>query len=145
MFTMRTILFADDSKNIREYCRAALEDDGYRVALACDGLDAIRAFMEETPELAILDISMPRANGLEALERIRGLAPQVPVILFTAHEEDCLRDQRAALATACVRKSEDLSDLKRVIADTFKALSPEGRLSPSRLGLPPLPLNAGKR
>ncbi len=145
MFAMRTILFADDSKNIREYCRAALEDDGYRVALACDGLDAIRVFMEEAPELAILDISMPRANGLEALERIRGLAPQVPVILFTAHEEDCLRDQRAALATACVRKNEDLSDLKRVIADAFKALSSEGRLSPIRLGLPPFPLSTGKQ
>ena len=121
---MKTILVADDCKNIREYCRATLEDDGYRVALACDGLDAIRVFLEEAPDLAILDISMPRASGLEALERINSLAPQVPVILFTAHDEDdCLRDQRASLATACVRKGEDLSELKRLIADTFKALS----------------------
>jgi CheY-like chemotaxis protein len=139
---MKTILFADDSKNIREFCRAALEDDGYRVELACDGLDAIRLFSEETPDLAILDISMPRASGLEALERINSLAPQVPVILFTAHEEDCLRDRRASLATACVRKSEDLSELKRLIAATFKVLSSEGRRSPVRLGLPPLSLKA---
>jgi CheY-like chemotaxis protein len=141
---MKTILIADDSKNIREYCRATLEDDGYRVVLACDGLDAIRVFLEEAPDLAILDISMPRASGLEALERINSLAPQVPVILFTAHDEDCLRDRRASLATACVKKGEVLSDLKRVIADTFKALSSESRPSPIRLGLPPLPLNASR-
>jgi CheY-like chemotaxis protein len=142
---MKTILVADDSKNIREYCRAALEDDGYRVALACDGLDAIRVFLEESPDLAILDVSMPRASGLEALERINDLAPRVPVILFTAHDEDCLRDRRASLATACVKKGEDLSELKRVIAATFKALSSEGRLSPVRFGPPPFPLNASKR
>jgi CheY-like chemotaxis protein len=139
---MKTILVADDSKNIREYCRSALEDDGYRVALACDGLDAIRVFSEETPDLAILDISMPRASGLEALQQIKSLAPQVPVILFTAHEEDCLRDRRASLATACVRKSEDLSELKRLIVAAFKALSSEDRRSPIRLGPPPLSFKA---
>ena len=127
---MKTILLADDSKNIRDFCRAALEDDGYRVVLACDGLDAIRAFVEETADLAILDISMPRMTGLEALERLSRFAPQVPVILFTAHEEDCVQDRRALLATACVRKSEDLSELKRAIADTFKTLSSGGCLSP---------------
>ena len=120
---MRTILFADDRWSIREYCRAALEDEGYHVLLACDGLDAIRVFREETPDLAILDISMPRASGLEALERIRSLAPQVPVILFTAHGEECLRDRRAALATACVAKSEDL---KRVEAGDRRRARPSG-------------------
>ena len=69
---MKTILFADDNRNIREYCRASLEHDGYRVVVAADGQEAIRVFAEETPDLAILDISMPRATGLEVLERIRG-------------------------------------------------------------------------
>ena len=109
---MKTILFADDRRNIREYCRAALEDEGYRVVLACDGVDALRVFFEESPDLAILDISMPRMNGLEALERISSIAPQVPVVLFTAHVEDCLRDRRASLAAACVEKDEDLSDVE---------------------------------
>ena len=139
---MKTILVADDSKHIREYCRTVLENDGYRVALACDGLDAIRVFAEEIPDLVILDVSMPRASGLEALERINRVAPQVPVILFTAHEEDGLRDRRALLATACVRKSGDLSELKRWIAAAFQVPSSGVGLSPTRLGLPPLPLKA---
>jgi CheY-like chemotaxis protein len=138
---VKTILFADDSKNIREYCRATLEKDGYRVTLASDGLDAIRAFMEATPDVVILDVSMPRATGLEALEQIRRLAPQVPAILFTAHERDFLEDRRTTLASACVKKGEDLSNLKLVIADMFKRVKPEECLGPTKLGRLSLPPN----
>jgi CheY-like chemotaxis protein len=134
---MKTILFADDSKNIRDYCRVALEEDGYRVTLACDGLDAIRGFAKELIDLVVLDVNMPRASGLDALEWIHSLAPQVPVILFTARQDDFLRDQRASLATACVRKGEDLRELKRAIADAFKAVSPRDRVDMASLGPPP--------
>ena len=68
---MKTILFADDHKNIREYCRAAFADEGYRVVLARDGVEALEMFVTETPDLAILDISMPRRNGLETLRKSR--------------------------------------------------------------------------
>ena len=132
-----TILFADDNRNIREYCRATLEEDGYRVLLACDGVEAIRVFSEHAPDLAILDICMPRSNGLEALDRIHSLAPQVPVILFTSYDSDCVQDPRAAFASACIGKGDDLTELKRVVAQTLRASSSEGRLPPLRLGLPP--------
>jgi CheY-like chemotaxis protein len=135
---MKTILFADDNRNIREYCRASFEDQGYRVLLARDGFEAFQVFSAEVPDLVILDISMPRASGLETLERIRGLAPDVPVILFTANDEDCLRDRRATLATACVGKSEDLSELLRVVQRAFRAVVAEDRSGPVRIGLPPL-------
>jgi two-component system, NarL family, response regulator EvgA len=141
---MKTILFVDDSRNIRRYCRAALEREGYRVVLACDGLDAILVFREETPDLVILDVSMPRVGGLEALEWISSLAPQVPVILFTAHSEDCLRDRRASLAKACISKGEDLSELKRAIADELSSVGSEDRLSPIPSGLPPPSRNASR-
>ncbi len=135
---MKTILFADDQKNIREYCRAALADEGYRVVLARDGVEALEKFVLETPDLAILDISMPRSSGLETLEQIKGLSPRTPVILFTAHDEDCMRDRRAQLATACVEKAEDLGALKRIVARTLTRPSSEGGES-LRMGLPPFP------
>jgi CheY-like chemotaxis protein len=138
---MKTILFADDRKSIREYCRASLEDEGYHVLLACDGLDAIRVCREEAPDLAVLDVSMPRASGLEALERIRGFAPQVPVILFTAHAEDCLQDRRASLAAACIRKADDLSELKRAIAGALDARDSGVFPSSAQMDPPPSPLN----
>jgi CheY-like chemotaxis protein len=136
---MKTILFADDNKNIREFCRATFEEEGYRVALARDGIEALQVFRAEPPDLAILDISMPRASGLEILEQIKGLSPRTPVILFTAHDEDCLRDHRAVLADACVEKAEDFSELKRVVAHTLKATTSKGHAESLRVGLPPCP------
>src|SRR5271166_4145095 len=112
---METILFADDHKNIREFCRVALAAAGYRVVLACDGIEALEKFISETPDLVILDISMPRSSGLEALAQIKGLSPDTPVILFTSHDEDCMRDHRAPLATACVAKADDLAELKQIV------------------------------
>ena len=133
---MKTILFADDHKNIREYFRAAFVEDGYRVALARDGVEALERFIAERPDLIVLDISMPRAGGLETLEKIKELAPRTPVVLFTAHDEDCLRDDRALLATACVEKTEDLTELKRIVAHTLKRRLLDGGES-LRIGLPP--------
>ena len=134
---MKTILFADDHKNIREYCRAAFAEEGYRVVLARDGVEALAVFTAEVPDLAVLDISMPRAGGLDALAQIKRLSPRTPVILFTAHDEECLRDDRARLATACVEKSHNLAELKRIVVQVLKPLAVEGG-GPHRLGLPPL-------
>ena len=80
---MKTLLFADDSKNIREFCKQVLEDEGYRVILARDGAEAIHLVQTEHPDLAILDLCMPRASGLEAVERISAL-PTDPSRLFSS-------------------------------------------------------------
>ena len=142
-YRMKTILFADDNKNIREYCRAVLEDEGYRVVVAHDGFEAVQAYRRECPDLAILDLSMPRVGGMEALERIKQLAPDLPVILFTANDDECLRDRRAALAVACVEKSNDLGDLKGIVAATLRRSRSECGATPLRLGLPPLGKEVG--
>jgi two-component system, NtrC family, response regulator AtoC len=117
---MKTILFADDHENIREYCRAALAEEGYRVVVARDGVEALEMFIAESPDLAILDISMPRASGLDALEQIKGLSPDAAVVLFTARRKDCAGDPRALLATACVEKTHDLAELKRIVSQTLQ-------------------------
>lgn len=112
---MKTVLFVDDNRNIREFCRRELEAEGYRVVLAADGGEAIRIVRKETPDVLVLDLCMPAMGGLEAIEQIRECAPSVPVIFFTANDEDCLTDRRSRLATACVEKSEDLTELKRAL------------------------------
>jgi CheY-like chemotaxis protein len=136
---MKAILFADDQKNIREYCRASLAEEGYRVVLARDGVEAVQLFIAEMPDLAILDVCMPRASGLETLEQIKRLSPRTPVILFSAHHEVCLRDHRAGLATACVKKLEDLAELKRIVAQTLKRPDLEQCSESVRIGLPAFP------
>jgi CheY-like chemotaxis protein len=131
---MKTILFADDNKNIREFCKRELEEEGYRVILAGDGTEVIRIFREEPPDLVILDICMPSAGGLETIERLRAIAAEIPVIFFTAYDEDCLRDRRGQWAAACIEKSDNLAELKRAV---LRSLAAPGQKEPLRLGLPP--------
>ncbi len=134
---MKTILLADDNRNIREYCRRDLEDEGYRVVLAGDGREALALLRRELPDLVILDVCMPTMDGLQAVERIRAIAPDVPVVFFTWFDEDCARDRRGQLATACVEKCEDLTELKQVIV---QIMASQHSNESFRLGLPPLAL-----
>jgi CheY-like chemotaxis protein len=134
---MKTILFADDNKHIREHCRSVLEDEGYRVVVARDGFDALRVSAEACPDVAVLDISMPRMGGLAALQRLNAVSPEVPVILFTAYDEDCVSDPRGGLAAACVEKSEDLTELKRTIRRLLELKARDKGWPALRLGLPP--------
>ena len=131
---MKTILFVDDNKNIRLFCEQEFCEEGYRVLVARDGNEAVRVFQEGTPDLAVLDLWMPTGHGLDALERIKAIAPEVPVILFTSNDELCVRDRRSRLATACVEKSADLTELKRVVMMTLQAQTKGANF---RLGLPP--------
>ena len=133
---MKTILFADDDRNICEFCRRELEEEGYRVMVVYDGAAAVASVSQGAPDLVILDISMPGLNGLEATERIRVINADVPVILFTSFHESCLGDRRSSLATACVEKCEDLSELKRAIVRSLKSPRESESL---HLGLPPAP------
>jgi CheY-like chemotaxis protein len=130
---MKTILFAEDNLGAARLCKIELEDEGYRVLLAHDGEQACRAVQERVPDVVVLDISMPGIDGLEALEHIKNAHPHLPVILFTGFDEDCVTDQRAGLATACVEKSGDLTELKRAIVRALAYGKPNGSL---RLGLP---------
>jgi len=70
--------------------RLALEREGYSVLEACDGLEAVACLRErgERVDLAVLDLSMPRMGGLEALAELRRLAPGLPVILTSGHFSD---------------------------------------------------------
>lgn len=130
---MKTILFADDHRSIRDYCRRELEDEGYRVVLARDAAEAVEAVRRERPDAVILDICMPQGGGLSAIEQIKQLAPALPVVFFTANDELCLSDRRSCLASACVEKAADLTELKHVV---FRLLSSKGETAAGRLGLP---------
>jgi CheY-like chemotaxis protein len=118
--TMNTILLADDKKNIREFCRQGLEADGYRVVLARDGREAVELFHSERPDAVVLDIHMPRSDGLEAVEMMSAIDPATPIVFFTSSEEDWLDDRRSRLAAACVEKREDLSELRSTITSLLK-------------------------
>ncbi len=80
-----TILVADDEASLRLVLADALEDRGYKVITAETGLVALQVAAERPIDLAILDIRMPGLDGLQALRRLRDNAPDMPVIIITAH------------------------------------------------------------
>jgi DNA-binding response OmpR family regulator len=90
MAERRKILVADDEMSIREILSIQLARMGYAVVLAGNGLEAVKAYEDEKPDLVILDVMMPRLNGLEACQRIRALEKKagrrVPVLFLTARD-----------------------------------------------------------
>jgi two-component system response regulator (stage 0 sporulation protein F) len=132
---VKTILVADDNRRIREFCQRELEGCGYRVILARDGREAVELITEQHPDLAILDIVMPRMDGLEAIARLMWLRPDMPVLLLTALNLECLNDPRARLAAACINKGDDFKELRRAVGRALEASTGHQRLC---AGLPRL-------
>lgn len=116
---MDTVMVVDDNKNIRKFCEAELTEAGYNVVLAADGQEALRLLPQAAVDLVILDVRMPRLNGLETIGRILATQPGVPIIFFTAYHKDCMRDYRGTPAFAWVEKKEDLTEMKQAIADAL--------------------------
>jgi DNA-binding response OmpR family regulator len=124
---MSTLLLVDDSRNIQELCKSQLESEGHRVLLARDGAAAIAMLNNFRADVVILDIHMPRMNGWEALQRISA-EHQVPVILHTAEEADCSQHPHRPLASAYVKKSEDLAELKAAVRSALGRATPPAPL-----------------
>ena len=81
------ILVAEDETDIRNLLKLSLEQEGYQVLAAADGLAALEHFRGQSIDLAVLDIMMPRLDGLNLLRKIRETS-NIPVIMLTARGED---------------------------------------------------------
>ena len=84
---MPTIALVDDDRNILASISIALEGEGYRIQTYTDGASALDGFKTSMPDLAILDIKMPRMDGMETLRRLRQKS-DVPVIFLTSKDEE---------------------------------------------------------
>ena len=85
---MANIALVDDDKNILASVSMLLEQEGYHVRTFSDGAAALTALTTTAPDLAILDIKMPRMDGLELLRRLRQANPELPVIFLTSKDEE---------------------------------------------------------
>jgi two-component system response regulator ChvI len=84
---MPTIALVDDDRNILTSVSIALEAEGYRIMTYTDGASALDGFKTSPPDLAILDIKMPRMDGMELLRRLRQKS-DMPVIFLTSKDEE---------------------------------------------------------
>ena len=81
------ILVVDDEALLVKGIRFNLQNDGYEVITGCDGVEAVELARSQNPDLIVLDIMMPRLDGLEACTKIREFS-NVPIILLTAKADD---------------------------------------------------------
>ncbi len=84
---MTKIALVDDDRNILTSVSILFETEGYEVDAYSDGVEALEAFEKKPPDLAVLDIKMPRMDGMEVLRRLRQNSA-VPVIFLTSKDEE---------------------------------------------------------
>ena len=84
---MQKILIVDDEKEIRDLIEIYLKSEGYETLKAADGEEALKVLNRENPDLIILDIMMPKMNGIDTCLKIRE-EREMPIIMLSAKSED---------------------------------------------------------
>jgi DNA-binding response OmpR family regulator len=85
------LLIAEDNPALRIFLARGMEQEGYEVTMATDGEMAIEAVRSDLPEMAVLDLNLPRRDGTEVLEFLRSVTEDVPVLILTARREPEVR------------------------------------------------------
>jgi len=92
---VKKILIVDDKREVVELVTATLEGEGYQIISASDGREALEKIGKEKPDLVLLDVVMPKMNGLEVLAKVKK-DPQtkdVPIIMLTAKGQQLDKDK----------------------------------------------------
>ena len=80
------VLVVDDDKAVRESLRRSLEFNGYDVSMASDGAEALAGIAVADPDVVVMDVMMPRLDGIEATKALRKAGNDVPIIVLTARD-----------------------------------------------------------
>lgn len=114
---MKRILIADDEKNMIWALKKALKDENYKLITASDGMEAFNMAASEEPDLMLLDLRMPKMNGLEVLKKLKEEDRNIPVVMITAHGtmESAIEAMKLG-AIDYISKPFDIDELKLVIS-----------------------------
>ena len=112
------VIVADDHDLVREgICKLLeLSEEMSVIAEAADGLETVSLVREHFPDLVLLDLNMPRMNGIEAIKKIKEISPEIKVIILTIHEEEeYVYEVTRAGAEGYIQKDIKSDDLYRSI------------------------------
>jgi len=115
---MTTILIVEDDKNQRLLYEQELTLEGYEIVTAPDGKEALEKVQEHLPDVIIMDINIPKMDGIETMGRILGKNKEIPIIINTAYSN--YKDNFMSWAAdAYIVKSSDLSELKNAVKEVL--------------------------
>ncbi|MFD0919096.1 response regulator transcription factor [Saccharopolyspora rosea] len=143
------ILVVDDDRAVRESLRRSLQFNGYQVELAADGQQALDLLADNRPDAMVLDVMMPRLDGLEVARRLRSTGDDLPILVLTAR--DAVSDRVAGLdagADDYLPKPFALEELLARLRALLRRASPadiEQEARPAVLRFADLELDPGTR
>lgn len=141
---MSKILIADDSRFHQTLLKKALEDKGFELIFAEDGLHASMLALRAQPNAIVLDLRMPGGSGMEVLKRIRRSekTKSIPVVVVTACDDPAARETVRSLgASEFFEKPVNLDQLVQKISDLVKS-SNSGKRAVECVAVAPLPIPA---
>ncbi len=115
---LKTILIIEDNPSLIKALKSKFEASSHRVAYAMDGEEGIEMFDKTKPDLVLLDIAMPKKNGLEVLEYIRNEShSDLPVVLFSNFDdfENTEQAKRLGVSSIILKANTSLADLSHNI------------------------------
>ena len=122
----KLILIVDDEKAARFGMKLALENDGYKVLEAIDGIAAFEVIKTKTPSLVFLDINMPKINGIEVLEEINRMEAPPMIVIVTAYgSERVAVDAMKKGAYDYIAKPYEIDELRLIARHAFEKLALE--------------------
>ena len=122
----RKILVVDDDKEICDILTEMLAEEGYQTFSALSGRLALDIVKKKKPELVLMDIKMPKMDGIEVLKRIKKIDKEVVVVMITGYGSlDTAKEAMRLGAYDYVTKPFDLDSIKVVIRDALSERKPK--------------------
>ncbi|HBS59011.1 MAG: response regulator [Bacillota bacterium] len=117
-----TIMVIDDQPGIRRLLAEVLQEDGYNVAIAANGYDALHKVKEITPQLILMDMKMPGMDGLETFRELKKAGKAERVIMMTAYGElELVKEALNLGAYKYITKPFDINVIKKIVAEAVNA------------------------
>ena len=140
------VLVVDDDRAVRESLRRSLEFNGYDVTLAADGAEALAGIAAAAPDAVVMDVMMPRLDGIEATKALRSAGNDVPILVLTAR--DAVGDRVEGLdagADDYLTKPFALQELLARIRALLRRVTPSPDAPDERLEFADLSMDLGSR
>jgi len=104
-------LIVDDNEGIRRLLRRAIREIADPIWECCDGVDALKSYIDRRPDIVLMDIRMPIVDGLEATRRILQFDPEARVMIVTDYDDDDLREVALEAGACGYWLKEEVADL----------------------------------